>query len=161
VSPKVSYELVYSGAESQWPPRVPDPTLLNPRLQPPPHGNYARRRRGRALAAENDLRCLLLLVRPRSARGGSCSEFWVREVERQAANRAGVASLDMYSLRHTFASLGLGWVAGESAFSMSRMMGHSRSTLIEQVYAHSMQSGLARRQTTVALRRQQKLRRKA
>jgi len=39
----------------------------------------------------------------------------------------------MYSLRHTFASLGR--VAGESAFNMSRMMGHSRSTLVDQVYA--------------------------
>jgi hypothetical protein len=47
----------------------------------------------------------------------------------------------MYSLRHTFASLG--GAAGESAFNMSRMMGHSRSTLIDQVYAHSLQSGLA------------------
>jgi integrase len=55
--------------------------------------------------------------------------------------RAGVSSLDMYSLRHTFASLGR--VAGESAFNMSRMMGHSRSTLIDQVCAHSLQSGLA------------------
>jgi hypothetical protein len=34
-------------------------------------------------------------------------------------------------------------VAGESAFNMSRMMGDSRSTLIDQVYAHSLQSGLA------------------
>jgi len=47
--------------------------------------------------------------------------------------RAGMSSLDMYSLRHTFASLGR--VAGESAFNMSRMMGHSRSTLVDQVYA--------------------------
>jgi hypothetical protein len=47
----------------------------------------------------------------------------------------------MYSLRHTFASPGR--VAGESAFNMSRMMGHSRNTLIDQVYAHSLQSGLA------------------
>jgi hypothetical protein len=55
--------------------------------------------------------------------------------------RAGVSEFDMYSLRHTFASLGR--TAGESAFNMSRMMGHSRSTLIDQVYAHSLQSGMA------------------
>jgi integrase len=55
--------------------------------------------------------------------------------------RAGVRSLDLYSLRHTFASLGR--TAGESAFNVSRMMGHSRSTLVDQVYAHSMQSGMA------------------
>lgn len=55
--------------------------------------------------------------------------------------RAEVRDLDLYSLRHTFASLGR--TAGESAFNMARMMGHSRSSLIDQVYAHSMQSGMA------------------
>jgi integrase len=55
--------------------------------------------------------------------------------------RAGVRGLDLYSLRHTFASLGR--TAGESAFNVSRMMGHSRSVLVDQVYAHSMQSGMA------------------
>jgi integrase len=55
--------------------------------------------------------------------------------------RAGVRALDLYSLRHTFASLGR--TAGESAFNVSRMMGHSRSTLVDSVYAHSMQSGMA------------------
>lgn len=55
--------------------------------------------------------------------------------------RAGVRALDLYSLRHTFASLGR--TAGESAFNVARMMGHSRSTLVDQVYAHSMQSGMA------------------
>ncbi len=55
--------------------------------------------------------------------------------------RAGVRPLDLYSLRHTFASLGR--TAGESAFNVARMMGHSRSTLVDQVYAHSMQSGMA------------------
>jgi integrase len=55
--------------------------------------------------------------------------------------RAGVRALDLYSLRHTFASLGR--TAGESAFNVSRMMGHKRSTLVDEVYAHSMQSGMA------------------
>jgi len=55
--------------------------------------------------------------------------------------RAGVRALDLYSLRHTFASLGR--TAGESAFNVARMMGHSRSVLVDQVYAHSMQSGMA------------------
>lgn len=55
--------------------------------------------------------------------------------------RAGVPELDMYSLRHTFASLGR--TAGEAAFNVSRAMGHSRSTLVDQVYAHGMTSGLA------------------
>jgi integrase len=66
---------------------------------------------------------------------------FARRVWQPLRKRAGVSSLDMYSLRHTFASLGR--VAGESAFNMSRMMGHSRSTLIDQVYAHSLQSGMA------------------
>jgi integrase len=55
--------------------------------------------------------------------------------------RAGVRNLDLYSLRHTFASLGR--TAGESAFNVARMMGHARSTLVDQVYAHTMQSGMA------------------
>ena len=55
--------------------------------------------------------------------------------------RAGVRQLDMYSLRHSFASLGC--TAGESAFNVARMMGHARSTLADQVYAHSMQSGMS------------------
>jgi hypothetical protein len=44
--------------------------------------------------------------------------------------RAGVRQLDLYSLRHTFASLGR--TAGESAFNVARMVGHSRSTLVDQ-----------------------------
>ena len=59
-------------------------------------------------------------------------------------------SLDLYSLRHTFASLGR--TAGESAFNVSRMMGHSRSVLVDQVYAHSMQSGMASAAESVAAR---------
>lgn len=46
----------------------------------------------------------------------------------------------MYSLRHTFASLGR--TAGESSFNVSRVMGHSKSTLVDAMYAHSMASGL-------------------
>jgi hypothetical protein len=33
--------------------------------------------------------------------------------------------------------------AGKSAFNVARMMGHTKSLLVDQVYAHSMQSGLA------------------
>jgi hypothetical protein len=35
------------------------------------------------------------------------------------------------------------WCAPPVRVRLSRMMGHSRSTLVDQVYAHSMQSGLA------------------
>jgi integrase len=55
--------------------------------------------------------------------------------------RAGVRDLDLYSLRHTFASLGR--TSGESAFNVARMMGHSRSSLVDLVYAHSMESGMS------------------
>jgi integrase len=64
-----------------------------------------------------------------------------RDIWLPLKKRAGVSDLDLYSLRHTFASLGR--TAGESAFNVARMMGHSRSTLVDQVYAHSMQSGMA------------------
>jgi integrase len=64
-----------------------------------------------------------------------------RDVWLPLRKRAGVRALDMYSLRHTFASLGR--TAGESSFNVSRVMGHSKSTLVDAVYAHSMQSGLS------------------
>jgi len=51
------------------------------------------------------------------------------------------ASGRQQDLRHTFASLGR--TAGESAFNVARIMGHARSTLVDQVYAHTMQSGMA------------------
>jgi hypothetical protein len=73
--------------------------------------------------------------------------------------RAKVRELDLYSLRHTFASLGR--TSGESAFNVSRAMGHSRSTLVDAVYAHSLQSGMAsvaERVTALALGEQPKLR---
>jgi integrase len=55
--------------------------------------------------------------------------------------RAQVRRLDMYSLRHTFASLARS--SGEAAFNVARAMGHSRSTLVDAVYAHSLASGMA------------------
>jgi integrase len=64
-----------------------------------------------------------------------------RDIWSKLIKRAGVRILDMYSLRHTFASLGR--VAGEEAFNVARAMGHSRSILVDQVYAHSLQSGMA------------------
>ena len=82
-----------------------------------------------------------------------------RDIWLPLKKRAGVRSLDLYSLRHTFASLGR--TAGESAFNVARMMGHSRSSLVDQVYAHSMQSGMAsvaERVTARALGEQPKLR---
>jgi hypothetical protein len=41
--------------KANGPPRVPDPTLLNPRLQAPLLGLLTGARRGRPLDAENDL----------------------------------------------------------------------------------------------------------
>ena len=64
-----------------------------------------------------------------------------RDVWLKLVKRAGVRPLDMYSLRHTFATFGR--VAGESAFNVAHAMGHSRSTLVDAVYAHSLQSGMA------------------
>jgi len=64
-----------------------------------------------------------------------------RDIWTKLIKRANVRSLDMYSLRHTFASLGR--VAEEEAFNVARAMGHSRSTLVDQDYAHSLQSGMA------------------
>jgi integrase len=82
-----------------------------------------------------------------------------RDIWTKLVKRAGVRRLDLYSLRHTFASLGR--TAGESAFNVARMMGHSRSTLVDLIYAHSLQSGMssvAERVTARALGEQPKLR---
>jgi len=82
-----------------------------------------------------------------------------RDIWTKLIKRAGVRPLDMYSLRHTFATFGR--VAGESAFNVAHAMGHSRSTLVDQVYAHSLQSGMAsvaERVTARALGEQPKLR---
>jgi len=54
-----------------------------------------------------------------------------RDVWLPLRKRAKVQELDLYSLRHTFASLGR--TSGESAFNVSRAMGHSRSTLVDAV----------------------------
>ena len=64
-----------------------------------------------------------------------------RDIWLKLVNRAEVPSLDMYSLRHTFASIGR--VSGEEAFNVARALGHSRSTLVDAVYAHSLPSGMA------------------
>jgi integrase len=82
-----------------------------------------------------------------------------RDIWTKLVRRADVRALDLYPLRHTFASLGR--VAAESAFNVARAMGHSRSTLVDQVYAHSLQSGMAsvaERVTARALGEQPKLR---
>jgi integrase len=55
--------------------------------------------------------------------------------------RAGVRALDLYSLRHTFTSLAR--ASGEAAFNVSRALGHSKSALVDRVYAHTLPSGMA------------------
>jgi antitoxin FitA len=47
----------------------------------------------------------------------------------------------MYALRHTFATLAR--TAGEGASNVSRQLGHSKSTLVDAVYSHSLALGLA------------------
>lgn len=64
-----------------------------------------------------------------------------RDIWLKLVKRAGVPARDLYSLRHTFVSLGR--VSGEAAFNVARAMGHSRSTLVDEVYAHSLPSGMA------------------
>ena len=64
-----------------------------------------------------------------------------RDIWLKLVARAGVRRFDMYSLRHTCASLGR--VAGEEAFNVARAMGHARSRLVDEVYAHALPSGMA------------------
>src|SRR4029077_17428668 len=67
----------------------------------------------------------------------SSAATW-RDVWLPLRKHAKVREFDLHSLRHTFASLGR--TSGESAFNVSRAMGHSRSTLVDAVCAHSLQS---------------------
>jgi integrase len=52
-----------------------------------------------------------------------------RDIWTTLVARAGVRALDMYSCRHTFASLGR--TAGEAAFNVAAVMGHSRSHVVD------------------------------
>jgi integrase len=64
-----------------------------------------------------------------------------RDVWLPLKKRASVRNLDLYSLRHSFATLAR--TAGEGAFAVSRMLGHSKSEIVDRIYAaHTLQSGL-------------------
>jgi len=55
--------------------------------------------------------------------------------------RAKVPYRDLYSLRWTFVSLAR--ASGEVAFNVSRVIGHARSTIVDTIYAHTVESGVA------------------
>jgi integrase len=55
--------------------------------------------------------------------------------------RAAIPYRDMYSLRWTFVSMAR--ASGEAAFNVSRLIGHARSTIVDTIYAHTVDSGLA------------------
>jgi hypothetical protein len=71
--------------------------------------------------------------------------IWVPLLE-----RAKVRHRDMYSLRWTFVSLAR--ASGEAAFNVSRVIGHARSTIVDMVYAHTVDSALAGVSDSVAER---------
>jgi integrase len=64
--------------------------------------------------------------------------------------RAKVPYRDIYSLRWTFVSLAR--ASGEAAFNVSRVIGHSRSTIVDTIYAHTVDSALAGISESVAER---------
>ncbi len=55
--------------------------------------------------------------------------------------RAQVRYRDLYSLRWSFVSFAR--ASGEEAFNVSRVIGHARSTIVDAVYAHTVDSALA------------------
>ena len=55
--------------------------------------------------------------------------------------RAEAPYRDMYSLPWTFVSLAR--ASGEAAFNVSRLIGHARSTIVDTIYAHTVDSDLA------------------
>jgi hypothetical protein len=55
--------------------------------------------------------------------------------------RAGVRTLPLYALWRT--PITYARAAGETAYNVSRMVGHSRSVLVDQVYGQSLATGVA------------------
>jgi hypothetical protein len=72
------------------------------------------------------------------------------KVAKALLERAEVRYRDMYSLRWTFVSLAR--ASGEAAFNVSRIIGHARSTIVDTVYAHTVDSALAGVSDSVAER---------
>ena len=64
--------------------------------------------------------------------------------------RAKVPYRDLYSLRWTFVSLAR--ASGEVPFNVSRVIGHARSTIVDTIYAHTVDSGVAGVSDSVAQR---------
>ena len=64
--------------------------------------------------------------------------------------RAKVPCRDLHSLRWTFVSLAR--ASGEVPFNVSRVIGHARSTIVDTIYAHTVESGVARVSDSVAER---------
>jgi integrase len=73
-----------------------------------------------------------------------------RDVWTPLKKRAKVRNLDLYSLRHTFASMAR--ASGEEAFNVSRALGQAKSLIVDTVYAHTMASGLEKISTSVTER---------
>ena len=65
-----------------------------------------------------------------------------RDIWTKLVKRAGVRALDMYSVPAHVRELSA-VPRAKRAFNVAAVMGHSRSHLVDQVYAHSMQSGMA------------------
>jgi hypothetical protein len=64
--------------------------------------------------------------------------------------RGQVPYRDMYSLGWTFISMAR--ASGEAAFNVSRVIGHARSTIVDSIYAHTVDSALAGVSKSVAER---------
>ena len=62
----------------------------------------------------------------------------------------GVPYRDLYSFRWTFVSLAR--ASGEAAFNVSRVIGHARSKIVDDIYAHTVDSGIAGVSESVAER---------
>jgi hypothetical protein len=64
--------------------------------------------------------------------------------------RAKVPYRDLYSLRWTFVSLAR--ASGEVPFNVSRVIGHARSAIVDTIYAHTVESGVAGVSESVSVR---------
>jgi hypothetical protein len=64
-----------------------------------------------------------------------------KRVRMPLLKRAQVPYRDIYSLHWTFVSLAR--ARGETAFNVSRVIGHARSTILDTIYAHTVDSAVA------------------
>ena len=67
---------------------------------------------------------------------------------RRAVERSGLPAVDIHALRHTSASAAL--ASGESVVTVSKRIGHARTSITHDIYAHALPEHERRTADTIA-----------